>query len=279
MSIIKAELKNDLIFFDQEKNILNANKYKTQYKKNTPFPHIVFDDFMPSQIIERLIKEFPTAENLEIEYSRKRESQKRLFNPEGLSSTYIRSLFHSLNSQPFLSFLEDLTGIDGLLPDPYFLGGGLHETKSGGYLGIHADFNVHEKLRLKRRINLLIYLNKEWQGTYGGNLELWDTKMTAKQKDIPPTFNRAVIFNTDSNSFHGHPEPLNTPSNISRRSLALYYYTASDRLLYETKRHTTVFKARKGTNDAKGDFFHRMMETIRDFIPPAVSRLIKRIRK
>ena len=54
-----------------------------------------------------------------------------------------------------LEFLETLTGIDGLVPDPYFAGGGLHQIVRGGFLKVHADFNWHPKLRLDRRLNML----------------------------------------------------------------------------------------------------------------------------
>src|SRR5206468_2179145 len=98
------------------------------------------------------------------------------------------------------------TGIPGLMPDPYFEGGGLHETKRGGHLGIHADFNIHSQLKVERRLNLLIYLNENWDKTFGGELELWNKDMKECAVRVAPIFGRAVIFNTDLDSFHGHPE-------------------------------------------------------------------------
>jgi hypothetical protein len=139
---------------------------------------------------------------------------------------WLQSAFAFFNSPSMLQFLEGLTNIQGLIPDPYFTGGGLHEISNGGKLGIHADFQVNEELQLKRRINVLIYLNKDWKPEYGGELELWDTAMRDKVVSIAPLFNRCVIFNTDADSFHGHPDPLTTPANVTRKSIALYYYTA-----------------------------------------------------
>ena len=121
-----------------------------------------------------------------------------------------RQLFHFFNSRPMLEFLEGLTTIQGLLPDPYFVGGGYHETGRGGKLGIHADFRVNEQLHLDRRVNVIIYLNESWP-EWGGHLELWDRDMTVKCKEIAPVFNRCVVFNTDATSYHGHPEPLQHP--------------------------------------------------------------------
>ena len=88
-------------------------------------------------------------------------------------------MFAELNGEAFLKFLEEMTGISGLIPDPYFVGGGMHETKRGGHLGVHADFNIHDKLKLERKLNLLIYLNEDWSPEFGGELELWDTGMRA----------------------------------------------------------------------------------------------------
>ncbi|HEY0562995.1 MAG TPA: 2OG-Fe(II) oxygenase, partial [Methylophilus sp.] len=142
-----------------------------------------------------------------------------------------------------------ITNIKGLLPDPYFAGGGLHEISRGGLLGIHADFQVNEGLQLFRRVNVLIYLNKDWKEEYGGMLELWDKAMQAKVVEVAPIFNRCVIFNTDADSFHGHPEPLTTPDGITRKSIALYYYKALD-ISNETgeSRHT-LYVARPQDDD------------------------------
>src|SRR5581483_6543461 len=116
---------------------------------------------------------------------------------------------------------------DGLIPDPYFTGGGLHQIERGGYLKIHADFDRHEKLGLQRRLNVLVYLNRDWDESYGGALELWDRAMTHPVVRVLPVFNRCVVFSTTDQSYHGHPEPLTCPPDRRRRSLALYYYTAA----------------------------------------------------
>jgi hypothetical protein len=129
----------------------------------------------------------------------------------------------------FLEFLEQLTGIDGLIPDPHLTGGGLHMTPRGGRLGIHADFNVHQKLvhqklGLDRRLNLLLYLNNNWQAEWGGEFELWDKEVKAKVRGYLPLENRVVVFSTTDQTFHGHPEPPKCPKGAYRRSIALYYY-------------------------------------------------------
>jgi hypothetical protein len=120
--------------------------------------------------------------------------------------------------------LENMTGIWGLIPDPYLFGGGLHTTKEGGRLAVHVDFNKHFKFSLERRLNLLIYLNEDWSEENSGPLELWDSKGQKCEKRILPIFNRMVIFTTNSRSYHGQPKPV-VGKGIIRRSLALYYYS------------------------------------------------------
>jgi Rps23 Pro-64 3,4-dihydroxylase Tpa1-like proline 4-hydroxylase len=140
-----------------------------------------------------------------------------------------------------LLWLEALTGIEGLIPAPYFGGGGLHQIEPGGFLKIHADFNVHPKLKLDRRLNMLVYLNKDWRDEYGGHLELWDRDLSACRKKILPSFNRTVIFSTTDTSFHGHPHPLTAPVGMSRKSVSLYYYTAGRPEAERSAPHDTLF--------------------------------------
>ena len=110
-----------------------------------PFPHIVIDDSLPQDVLRKVLEDFPSSANKQY-FDREQERLKYQFQPQEISSGLVRNLFAELNSQAFLGFLEELTGIKGLMPDPYFEGGGLHETKRGGHLGVHADFNVHERL-------------------------------------------------------------------------------------------------------------------------------------
>lgn len=210
-----------------------AKKLSDGYRNADPFPHVVIDDFMEIQAAERLLKAFPGRNSPIWLDWRDRDA---VHQPKKLGighaerligvSPWLQNALDAFNSYPFLSFLERLTGIGKLLPDPYFHGGGLHQILSGGKLDVHADFNDLSALDLFRRINVLFYLNKSWKPEYQGNLELWDADMTECRRKVAPIFNRMVIFNTDKSSFHGHPAPLNTPEHVTRKSLALYYYTA-----------------------------------------------------
>ncbi len=136
-----------------------------------------------------------------------------------------RRYFEQLAQTLFLRLLQQVTGIGGLLPDPYNFGGGLQATGSGGRLAVHADFNRHPVTRMDRRLNLLVYLNEGWTAENGGALELWDAAMQQCVVPALPEFNRTVLFSTTSTSFHGQPEPVVGPPDLWRRSLALYCYS------------------------------------------------------
>ena len=137
-----------------------------------------------------------------------------------------RAIIAEMNSPGFVSWLEDLTGIAGLQPDHSLAGGGIHQIRRGGFLKVHTDFNWHAGLQLHRRVNVLLYLNEDWQAEWGGALELWKPDMSACGALILPLLNRLVIFSTTDESYHGHPDPLACPEGVSRNSIALYYYAA-----------------------------------------------------
>lgn len=219
--------------FDVDKLEALAKTRRDDYLTAEPFPHIVIDDFLPVDHANRILEVFPDQDS-PVWLDWKQRDTVHQPRKQGIGhasrlrdvSPYLQSVLTAFNSYPFLNFLEQLTGIEKLLPDPHFYGGGLHQILSGGKLAVHADSNVLGPLDVYRRINVLLYLNKNWRPEYCGNLELWDETLQGCIKSIPPVFNRLVIFNTNKKSFHGHPIPLNTPPEITRKSIALYYYTA-----------------------------------------------------
>lgn len=271
---------NDDLYLDSKLARAFGEKLSGAYCSADPFPHIVIDNFLPSTLIEELLENFPTEKLLEDKFYESGYSglHKRQVLPERLGQR-IRSIFHFFNSSPILQFLEGLTKIDSLMGDPYFNGGGFHEIFQGGKLGIHADFRINEQLHLQRRINILIYLNKDWELDYGGNLELWDREMKSKVESIAPIFNRCVIFNTEADSYHGHPDPLNTPVEVSRKSIALYYYTASKRVYEDTPAHSTMYVARPNDSLAvkKQVSKLRLQNYIKDWLPPVATRALVKL--
>jgi len=247
------------------------------YRNAAPFPHIAIDDFLPAPILDLCLEHFPSKADPDSRtFDRDQERFKTSYNPDFLAPS-LRAFFYSLNSRPFVQFLENLSGIRGLIPDPFFVGGGFHETRNGGHLSVHADFNHHKLMDLERRLNVLIYLNRDWRLEYGGALELWDEKMERCVRAIEPEFGRCVVFSTTGKSYHGHPAPVDHPQKTPRRSIALYYYTATWN--DDSPARTTQFRARKGTKD-KADWRVRRDELITEYLPPALSRpVLKTLRR
>lgn len=246
-----------------------AVKYREVYSQAKPFPHIIIDDFLPEFLLDNILNEFPKVDSIDWQKFDSTSEKKLASKHELQMGDTIRLLLYQLNSSVFINFLESLTGIDGIIPDPHFEGGGLHQIKRGGYLKMHVDFNRHRKLRLDRRLNLLLYLNKNWQEEYGGHLEFWDKDMTRCEKKILPIFNRCVIFNTTDFSYHGHPEPLTCPEGQTRKSLALYYYSNGRPAQETSNSHSTVFQARPGEQLMKETPSGITVKTIlKKLIPP-----------
>ena len=217
-----------------------ADDQALAYQQASPFAHGVYDDVFDISLLDKVIEEFEEGEKEWKEFDTKYEKKFQMNKDINLQPV-TRAFIHNLNSEPFLSFLEKLTGIDGLIPDPYLEGAGLHKIPRGGKLGVHVDFNGHNKMNVYRRLNVLIYLNKDWKEEYGGYFELWDEQQGSCQKKLLPLFNRMAIFSTTSTSFHGHPEPLACPEDRNRISLALYYYTAKDHGDQVEVLHSTQF--------------------------------------
>lgn len=229
-----------------------ARKEKANYASRPPFPNIYFDNFFNPEVLENVLKEFPDL-TMGTSHKINNDGQVKLAT-KGTSrfGPHTKAFANFLNSQPFIDFLQELTGIkEKLLPDHEFLGGGLHEIKRGGFLKLHADFNKSAN-GLDRRLNILIYLNKDWKEEYGGHFELWDTNLTHAVQKITPHFNTLALFTTTDYSYHGHPDPLNCPENRSRRSMALYYYSDGrpvEELDQGLKKHSTIWVGRKGHNE------------------------------
>ena len=228
--------------FDLEKLERIALEQHETYVRATPFPHIVLDDFLTGEELEKVLGEFPKPGSADWLRLHHENSKKLALNDELQFGENTRRILTELNSSTFLGFLEKLTGIEGLVPDPHFWGGGLHQIERGGFLNVHADFNWYEKLKLDRRLNLLLYLNQDWSEGYGGHLELWSRDMSRSEKKILPVFNRCVIFSTTDFSYHGHPTPLTCPEGRTRKSLALYYYTNGRPLGEVSRPHSTLYQ-------------------------------------
>lgn len=215
--------------------VRSLDKDPQTYSSADPFPHIVIDNFLPQSAIDTLVDEFPDPQNSIWSERIKDPYQVKLaFYNIDSAPPNIRDVFYQLNSATTLQALEKLTGEAPLISDPYFYGGGMHQIERGGHLTVHADFARPKHLPIFRRLNLILYLNKEWDASFGGCFELWSRDCKKKVKEVAPVANRVIIFTTDPTSYHGHPTPLTCPPDRARRSLALYYYS-----IEPPKRHHT----------------------------------------
>lgn len=256
------------------------------YVEAKPFPHLILENFLNADSLRRAVVEFPDAESGEwIQYKHVNEKKlgrnKREAIPVGLLE-----VIDELNSERFVKWLSALTGISNLLPDPRLEGGGLHQIPKGGFLNIHADFTAHaHQPTWARRVNLLLYLNENWLEDYGGHLELWNKNMTAAEQKILPLFNRCVIFTTAADTYHGHPEPTTCPDGITRKSIALYYFTDEKSKPFT---RSTEYKSRPQDGAVKSAFIFldKLALRVYDFAKrrlgfndALVSKILKRLSK
>ena len=246
------------------------------YRSAKPFPHLVLDDFFDPALLDQVLAEFPNPGEIRWQRFDNEKEVKLASAAESSFGPVTRLLLYHLNSITFLEFLGRVTGVANLISDPCFDGGGLHQIQRGGKLAIHADFNKHPRFGLDRRLNALLYLNKDWRDEYGGHLELWNREMTRPEAKILPVFNRFVVFGTTDFTYHGHPDPLQCPAGMTRKSLALYYFTngrAAEEVSNE--KHSTLFHNRPG-EEYRPTFKQRMRSVARDFLPPIVARQLKK---
>ncbi|HEX8556562.1 MAG TPA: 2OG-Fe(II) oxygenase [Pyrinomonadaceae bacterium] len=198
----------------------------SEFKQAEPFPHLVIEDFL-NLTPDEAAGVYPTPDwphwNRRNDFY---QSGKMYCRDTDVIPPLISSMFYELSSPPFLRFLESVTGIGGLIPDPYYEGGGLHCSGPEGVLMPHTDFHYYGRLKLYRRINLLLYLNPGWEENFGGCLELWEKGANKPAKLIVPDWGTCVIFRTDDHSVHGFSTPIK-PGHW-RRSVALYYYSSQE---------------------------------------------------
>lgn len=197
------------------------------FRSAKPFNHVVIDDFFEHQIAQGLAEEFPAFDSeVWAEYNNPIEI-KKLCNRWDKFPKLTYSVFDYLNSPAFVEKMSILVG-EKLYPDPGLNGGGWHTHKAGGKLNTHLDYSIHPKLGLERRVNIIVYVQPNWRPEYGGALGLWEAAEDGKRPgdlavEIPCNFNRAVIFDTSQNSWHGLPNPVACPEGINRNSIAAYY--------------------------------------------------------
>ena len=236
-----------LTLFDGQRYNQMAIDLREQFQAADPFPHVVIDDFLPPQITDAVATEYPDPNDPSVRWkthANANVSRKFIEDVRCMSPT-MRLFTQSIMSRQFLLFLETISGIESLIGDPYFLGGGAMVSGPGEFLKIHADFNWHHKLQAHRRLNALFYLMPDWNPDWGGDLELWPKDMSAAAKVVSPKFNRVVIFAVTDDANHGQPKPLTAPPGVYRRVFSAFYYTTRRDEMEWNDPHFTLYKPEK----------------------------------
>ena len=213
-----------------KRNMIVLNNNFSIQKFNFPFDHYIIDNFFLKEVADKICKDFPdTDDDGWFSYKNPLENKKTIQNwGKFPKNTY--KAFQYFCSESFISIIKEITGIKTLYPDYGLHGGGWHMHGRGGNLNVHKDYSIHPKLGLQRKLNLIVYMSKEWNPEWGGGLEFWShdkekNKPLRLEKTIECVYNRAVLFDTTQDSWHGLPKPLVCPQNMFRKSVAIYYLT------------------------------------------------------
>jgi|LakMenEpi03Aug12_release.lakeMendotaPanAssembly.Ray.scaffolds.fasta_scaffold03530_31 Rps23 Pro-64 3,4-dihydroxylase Tpa1-like proline 4-hydroxylase len=215
---------------------------------NEPFDYYIIDDFLEPSIAKKISEEFIPFESTHwFDYNNPLEIKKTLNNWYHFPETTYK-FFSYLNSKEFVEIIQNITKTNNLYTDIGLHGAGWHIHGNGGKLNVHLDYSIHPKLKLQRKYNFIIYLSQEWDPKWGGNLEFWshdflNKKPKEKIAQVDCIFNRAVIFDTTKNSWHGFNDPITCPNNTYRKSIACYYLTDPEEITEE--RYRALYSASK----------------------------------
>ncbi len=242
-----------------------ANEFNTAH----PYPHVVIENFLVDEVAEKLFNNFPDNTKLDKHWKGMNEQKSEGSNFDNFDEAF--SLVKQFIMSPEMSqWIEKVTGVkDGMVTDDK-MGCGVHQGKDGSFLDVHVDFSMHHRLQKYRRLNLLIYLNKDWKTEeYGGELELWNADMTVCEKKVAPLFNRAVIFETNDISYHGYSK-ISLPEGVTRKSFFTYFYT--DDRGNQKGYSDTRFKARPDEGTGK-KVKTEVKETLKNSIKRTLNKL------
>ncbi|MFO0954458.1 MAG: 2OG-Fe(II) oxygenase [Isosphaeraceae bacterium] len=227
-------------------NPIDRDELRGRVRAATPFPNFCIDNFLEEGFAEQVLAAFPDfeeAKKLGRSFQAVNERGKVQVTDASRFAGPVAELNRLLAAPEFTDLLSYVFEIPSLLPDAELVGGGIHQTGPRGHLDVHVDFNYIPERALHRRLNILIYFNKDWSPEWGGNIELWDKDVKACHHSFVPTFNRCVVFRTSEDSYHG-VTAVNCPEGRTRKSFAAYYYTKEAPANWDGTVHSTNFKAR-----------------------------------
>lgn len=210
-----------------DKWITEIEYYKKKYKDAKPFENVVIPIFFEEKKANEINENFPLPnEKNKDDWNYYHNPIEHKYSLDKIDKyPKIKEIFDYLQSEEFVKYISEITGIEDLEVDPYLHGAGLHVYPNNGKLDIHLDYNINPITKKERRVNLIIYLNKEWKKEYGGNLELYDKdkkKVDYLNNNIS-MWNCGILFKTNDLSYHGLPTPIKCPENEYRKSIAIYY--------------------------------------------------------
>lgn len=235
-------------YIDFESLTRRTSEIKNDFNSKKPFRFTMFEGFFKPEKAQIIYSQYPEIKDGTWDGTTYIDQKNKFQKTKFESGSVFERAFAELNSAEFLKWLEAVTGINDLQADAELFGGGLHQSIKGAFLNVHIDYNFHPTTKYHRRLNVLVYMNKEWKDEYNGFLELWDLSDSKKIQigNFAPLFNRCVIFETNEISYHGHPKPLNTPVGFNRKSLATYYYTKERDAHTAASEHNTIYVNTEG---------------------------------
>jgi Rps23 Pro-64 3,4-dihydroxylase Tpa1-like proline 4-hydroxylase len=244
------------------------------FYSNTPFPHLVFEGLFSPVLLELMYKDFDSLKWSDWRRYENINESKRGSAPNIRLGHATQLYFNTIYSSPFVNFLKQITGINGLIADVTLNNGGLHEIPTGGKFAVHIDFNQDSVTKLDNRLVFITYLNKDWLPSYGGALELWSAEEHKCAAKIVPVFGRSILFYQTGTSLHGHPDPVNAPEGRPRRSAAAYFYSHGRPEGEEsTSFHTTLFPM--PVTHSQGE---RIMGIVKYVTPPAIVDTVRKLK-
>jgi hypothetical protein len=235
-----------------------------------PFRHLVIDNFLTDETARRAADAFPAFEHMQRHHVGLVENRAIEMRFDHIDPVYSQ-IFKDLTSDGCMAWLRALSSIDDLSFDATFNGAGLHQSRDGGFQNIHADSNLPLRNGLFQRLNIIIYLNPTWRTEWGGGLELWNQNLSMCETTVLPLFNRCVVFEVHDRAYHGFAR-LSLPANVTRKSVASWYFSGTPAPQQATKRHDVLFQLTP--NDSLSTRVKHYVRLARLRLPKRVSRLI-----
>jgi Rps23 Pro-64 3,4-dihydroxylase Tpa1-like proline 4-hydroxylase len=247
----------------------SRDRIRMEFETAKPYKHFIVDDFLFPAMADQMYATFPKEEIFNKKYKGLNEYKSEGSNFENFPKIFTQ-LREELNAPQFREFVSDVTGVKDVYSVDDALGAGLHQGSNGSFLDIHIDFNIHVDRNIHRRLNLLIFFNKDWKEEYQGGTEMWNQDMTVCEKKVLPIFNRCLMFETNEISYHGYSK-ISVPPGVTRKSFYTYYYTdlaPEDAARY----HDTVFKSRP-TDSAFKKAITPVKEKAKNFVKAQLKKL------